>query len=42
MTFQVLTPDGRLLTVSTHVGEGLARVVVQESKPDETPMEGTE
>lgn len=43
MTFQLRTPDGRILTVSTEVGEGrLTDVVVREEKPEEVQMEGSE
>lgn len=42
MTFSVRTPDGRILTVRTEVGEGLSQVVIEEEAPQEAPMEGSE
>ncbi len=40
MTFEIRTPDGRILTVSTEVGDGLSRVVVTEAVETVVSIDG--
>jgi hypothetical protein len=42
MSFEIRTPDGRILAVHTEVGTGPARVIVEERQPDPVPMEGSD
>lgn len=42
MSFSIVTADGRVLAVHTEVGDGPARVVVQEQPAPEPAMEPAE
>lgn len=42
MVFQIVTNDKKVFTVHTEVGDGLTKVVVDESEQDEEPLEPSE